>query len=90
MGDVLVKNTGVMIPIAPHNGKDYTLVELQAYVGGNIEMVRLGDGKVLLLDEEGKLKGKLPNHKATGWIMMSGYMDWVAGDAVLIDEEHLK
>lgn len=65
------------------NGKFYTLVELQSYVGGNIEVVRLQEGKILIVDEEGKLKGKLPNHIATGWITAAGYHDWVAGDALL-------
>ena len=90
MSDVLVKNTGVTIPIAPHNGKYYTLVELQAYVGGYIETVHFYNGKILIIDEDGKLKGKLPNHIATGWLVTEGYMDYVAGDALLIDGEHLR
>ena len=87
--DVLVKVTNVMVPVKPMNGEYYTLNELQSYVGGYIETVRLGE-KLLLVDEEGKIKGKLPNHIATGWLVLDGYHDWVAGDAMLIDRRHMR
>ena len=90
MSDVLVKTTGVFIPIEPHNGQYYTLLELQAYVGGNIETVYFKNGKILIIYEEGKLKGKLPNRIATSWLIVEGYVDFVAGDALLIEGEHLR
>lgn len=90
MSDILVKNTGTMQEIKPMNGSDYSLQELQHYVGGYIETVHLGADKLLIVDEEGKVKNKLPNRIATGWLIANGIHDWVAGDAVLIDEKHLK
>lgn len=79
-----------MQEIKPMNGSDYSLQELQHYVGGYIETIRLGMGKLLIVDEEGKIKNKLPNRLATDWLIVHGIPDWVAGDAVLIDEKHLK
>lgn len=90
MIDVWVKNTGTMQEIKPMNGSDYSLRELQHYVGGYIEKVHLGVDKLLIIDEEGKIKNKLPNRIATGWLIAGGIHDWVAGDAVLIDEKNLK
>ena len=52
----------------PRNGKKFTLEELQALVGGYIEMIRIpGDAgkRVLFVDEEGKLKGLKPNVRAS-------------------------
>lgn len=90
MSDVLAKCTGTLQPISPMNGESYTLTEMQHYVGGYIETVSLSSGKVLIVDEEGKLKGKLPNRIATGWLQEEGIHDWVVGDAMLIDREHIK
>lgn len=90
MSDVLAKCTGILQPIRPMNGEYYTLQEMQHYVGGYIETVHVCNGKVLIVDEEGKLKGKLPNRIATGWLQVEGIHDWVAGDAMLIDRKHIK
>lgn len=90
MGDVWVKNTGTMQEIKPMNGSDYSLQELQHYVGGYVEVIHLGAGKLLIVDAEGKIKNKLPNRIATVWQIECGIYEWVAGDAVLIDEKHLK
>ncbi len=88
--DVLVTTFGVMKRIAPMNGKHYTLRELQSYVGGCIETITFSNGKMLVVDEEGKFKNKLPNHIASGWMIADGYHTWIAGDAMLIDPDHLK
>lgn len=88
MGDVLIKD-GVMRPISPMNGRTYTLQEMQQYVGGYIETVVVGK-KVMVMDEEGKLKNKLPNHIATGMLIRAGHNDWVAGDVMLIDRNRIE
>ena len=90
MSDVLAKRTGTILDIMPMNGKDYSLTEMQHYVGGHIETVDVGDGWVVVLDEEGKQKYKLPNPIATNWLLDAGIYDWVAGDAMLIERAHIK
>ena len=62
-----------------------TLEEAQEFVGGWVETVRLKNGDTLLIDEEGKLKGKEVNKTATSHFVTSyGMTDVIAGDAMLI------
>lgn len=56
---------GYMKAIGKHPGHDphtvwiqNTLADLQSFVGGYIEVVRLDDDLVIVCDEEGRLKGK--------------------------------
>lgn len=42
----------------PKNGKDFKLKELQELVGGNIEILHVGRDTIMVVDEEGRLKGK--------------------------------
>ena len=49
--------------VMPANGTDFTLREVQKMVGGYVEVVYLRDGRILLADEEGLLKG-LPLNRA--------------------------
>ena len=61
----IIKSNGQTTEVTPKNGTDFSLEELQTIVGGWIEIVNLRDGRLLCLDEEGKLKGKERNHVAT-------------------------
>ena len=66
-----------------------TLEELQAAVGGYIELLWcmwLGQPAMMFLDEEGKLKHKETNYKATHIAHTSGIAanDRVVGDVVLL------
>ena len=89
MSDIIVTTTGGMKPVSPMNGEKYTLVEMQHYVGGNIECIVLG-AKMLIIDEEGKLKRKPVNRIATGWFLQAGNHDYIVGDAMLIDRTHIE
>jgi hypothetical protein len=65
----------------PRDGRKFSLDELQALVGGYIEMVRIpGDAgkRVLFVDEEGRLKGLKPNVRASH---IAGQL--IVGNAVL-------
>lgn len=55
---------GKVTKVQPANGKDYSLQELQAYVGGYIEMVHLSDKQLMVVNEEGKFQFE-KNIKAT-------------------------
>ena len=85
MSAVLVKD-GCMRPVVPMNGKKFTLQELQSLVDGYIEYVHLGNGKVLVVDEDGKRKGKLVNMIATSWLRTDGRCDYICGAALLAEE----
>lgn len=88
MSDVMIKK-GCLIPINPMNGRYYTLLEMQQLVDGIIELVDFG-GKYLVLDEEGKIKGKPVNLIATGWLQQEGIHDYAVGTALLINKEHIR
>ena len=69
-----------------------TLKELQALVGGYIQVVYVDDGKTqIVMDEEGKLKGKQVNLEATGVWFPDQYIlpDVIVGDAVVLTKKGL-
>lgn len=51
--------------VQPKDGEKFTLEEAQAIVGGYVELVRLDNDNILLCDEEGFIKRKRINIKAT-------------------------
>ena len=61
----IIKVSGERIGIFSKNKKDFKLEEAQAIVGGLIEIIHLGNGKILVIDEEGKFKEKEINVIAT-------------------------
>lgn len=65
--------------------KDTSLQSLQTAVGGNIEMTFTNDGKVMWINEEGKLKGLMYNEKATK-LYVHKDRDDILGDVVVGDE----
>lgn len=66
------------------SGAYWTLFELQTLVGGYIEVVLTCDGRFMVLDEEGKLKGKSFNTNATR-LYRYGFADAVCGTALVVD-----
>jgi hypothetical protein len=58
-------------------------------VGGYIECIYLKDGKVLVVNEDGKMLGLPENQKATSIIIEQGRYDFIVGDALLIDYNYL-
>ena len=77
--------------IAPKNGKKYQLAELQEIVGGWIQVCQGDDGNILIIDEEGKLKGKDLNERATQWYRTHVYRgDYIVGDALLCKEGRIE
>ena len=80
----LIKASGETATVAPKNGRSFTLEELQKLVGGYIENVYLDDGRIMVLNEEGKLEGLAVNEAAT--VMANGVIlpwDVIVGDAVV-------
>lgn len=69
--------------VQPHNGKEFSLEELQAFVGGHIEHIRIPHGRYMYCNEEGKLNGLGVNLNAT---KISGIFphDIIVGDAVVM------
>lgn len=88
----IITTNGEIKPVAPKNGTDFQLDELQGIVGGYIEIVTLWTGGIMCLDEEGKLKSKDINFKATE-IFRKGRgatKDFIVGDVLICDKEQIK
>lgn len=87
----IIKTNGEVVEVQPKNGTDFQLDELQAIVGGYIEVVSLHDGRLIVCDEEGKLKGYDRNHKATELFRLTLLTtDFLVGDILVCDEEEIK
>lgn len=87
----IFKTNGEVVEVHPKNGTDFQLDELQAIVGGYIEVVGIHNGYLIVCDEEGKLKGKERNHNATGIFQAALQAnDFLVGDVLICKEEEIK
>lgn len=78
-----------MQPVQPADGKHFTLAEVQKFVGGYVELLRLPDGHVMLINEEGKLKGLPENGLATKLALEAHAIadtDWICGPVLVCPE----
>lgn len=71
----------------PRNGSDFQLDELQAVVSGYIEVVYLQDGRLMVVNEEGKLNGLAINWNAT---LLVGGRDIIVGDVLVCNRNQIK
>lgn len=90
----IYKQSGRVARVSPSNGTDFTLRELQGIVGGYIELVHLGNGNVMVINEEAKGKiGTTINMSATRiarehqaiWVH-----DCIVGDALVCPTEMVR
>lgn len=76
---------------APANGRDYSLEELRAGIGGGyIQIIGLSDGRLMVMDEEGKFKYGL-NEVATDLakdVLFEG--DYIAGDVLVVEDSQIE
>ena len=72
----------------PKNGTTFELEEMQEIVGGYIEIIRLNDGRMIIVDEEGKSKNKAVNIPATNILRRDHYTtDYIVGTAIVCDAD---
>jgi hypothetical protein len=89
----LYKATGESQPFPPPNGRDFTLAEVQAAVGGYVECVPLGDtGLIALMNEDGQSLQLPINDFATMEATMLGAIGGapILGDVVICPSKMLK
>lgn len=92
MNALLIKVTGKSSSVTPKNGTNFTLEELYKLIGCDmIEVVYpLYDSNIIIvIDEEGKLKGKDINYAATIMWGGAGY-DALVGDVIVCHISMLK
>ena len=83
-----IKADGTITIVHPKNkGQEFTLDELKSYVGGWIECIFLNQRQVMVINEEGKLRGLPYNTIATEAYRMAFQPtdDFIVGDALLCD-----
>ena|SRR5256885_2277434 len=56
---------GTTKEVQPENGTDFNLKEVQAIVGGYVEVIKLKDKRIMIINEEGKLTNLPRNEEAT-------------------------
>ena len=72
----------------PKNGKTFALTEMQEIIGGYVEPIRLNDGRMIIVDEEGKSKNKAVNIPATNILRRDHYTtDYIVGTAIVCDAD---
>lgn len=87
----IIKANGEEIETSPMNGNDFKLEELQSIVGGYIEIVWLPNGKIMVINEEGKLMNLPENVNATKiYHSTFGYNDLIVGDVLLCDSNQVE
>lgn len=75
----------------PNNGSTFELEELQEVVGGYIEIVRLNDGRIIIVNEDG-LSLNLPvNIEATNILRRDhSTTEYIVGNAIVCDADMLE
>ena len=75
----------------PKNGKTFGLTEMQEIVGGYVEPIRLNDGRMIIVDEDGKSKDKAVNIPATNILRRDHYTtDYIVGTAIVCDADMIE
>jgi hypothetical protein len=85
----LLRADGTSEEVEPANGKYWTLAEMQKLVGGYVEPASAIDGRVLLLNEHGKIHDLPPNEAATRLFRYGAY-DRIVGDVLVVTHQELK
>lgn len=74
-------------------GTIFTLKEIYSLLNCNlVQIISLNDGRIMWLDEEGKLKPHFSNAKATQLLHASGGMedDYIAGDVLITTHDEVQ
>ena len=75
----------------PKNGKTFALTEMQEIIGGYIEPIRLNDGRMIIVDEDGKSKDKAVNIPATNILRRDHFTtDYIVGTAIVCDADMIE
>ena len=75
----------------PKNGKTFELTEMQEIIDGYIEPIRLNDGRMIIVDEDGKSKDKAVNIPATNILRRDHYTtDYIVGTAIVCDADMIE
>ena len=89
MPNEVIRVNGTREEYLPADGRHYTLEELKKAIGGGyIEIVHTKDGRLMVMDEEGKLKGFQINRVATA-LYRFGDQDPIVGDVLVCEDRNI-
>lgn len=72
----------------PKNGTTFELKEMQEIVGGYIEVIRLNDGRIIIVNEEGLPQGLPVNIEATNILRRDhSTTQYIVGNAIVCDAD---
>lgn len=85
---LLITPDGRMRTVSPQNGTAFTAAEIQALVEGWLECVHLRDGRLMWVNEEGKLR-RLPQNPLATMLARSVLYpgDVIVGPAVVMTRQ---
>ncbi len=87
--NVVIKTDGSQTSYPPGDGRHYTTQELQAAIGGGyIEIYKLSDARLMVGDEEARLKD-LPLNPVATYLYRMGRgptPDYIAGDVLVCED----
>jgi hypothetical protein len=86
----IIRTDGTFTDIQPNNKKDFSLKELQEIVGGYIEIVHFKNGMIMVVDEEGKLKGYDYNKEACKIFLTEYSNDFIVGNILYCKRKFVK
>lgn len=84
----IIKTNGEVVEVEPKNGTDFVYAELTKIVGGYIEIVSVPDGRLMVVNEEGKIQGLAFNKAATD--LYNVPTDFIVGDVLVCAPEQIK
>jgi hypothetical protein len=86
MTSLLMEPTGQTKRVYPANGEQWTRGELQALVGGNLEVLRTIDNRLRGINDQGKvMTPPLDLNIPATRLYLHGRSDVVLGPAVIVD-----
>lgn len=89
--DIFVSTDGSYKRVRPANRIAYTLDELREFVGGPIEVVHLNPNAIIVVNEEGKLRGLPYNDFATNVLYSIFHtVDYIVGNVLICSADRVK
>ena len=88
---ILIKTSGEQVEVSPQETR-FTLEQMYSLLGcGCVQVIFLDDGRIMWIDEEGKLKPHQVNHVATELLARAGGIpgDYIAGSALITDNNEV-
>ena len=75
----------------PKNGKTFEFDELRGIVEGLVDIIRLNDGRVIIVDSQGKTLNKAVNIPATNILRRDHFTtDYIVGTAIVCDADMIE